>query len=175
MPPWLPQAGYGEFTGERRLTAAQIQAIAEWARSGAPEGARPNHRPAMAPLSEWQLGPPDLIIQAPQAFRPPVDGPDLFWNFILSPSLRETRFVRAIEIRPGNTRVVHHANAVIDRSGSSRGQETAPGLGFAGMDLTFATDASTPTATFCSGSRAARPRSSPKAWHGGWTPATTWF
>src|ERR1035438_4056066 len=30
MPPWLPQHGYGDFAGERRLTAEEIATIATW-------------------------------------------------------------------------------------------------------------------------------------------------
>ena len=42
---------------------------------------------------------------------------------------------RAVEVRPGNARVFHHANVVIDCSGSSRRQEKIAGFGFPGMDL----------------------------------------
>ena len=41
MPPWLPQPGYGDFEGARRLTDAEIKTIAEWAAAGAPEGEAP--------------------------------------------------------------------------------------------------------------------------------------
>src|SRR5690349_23717174 len=34
MPPWLPEAGYGDFVEERRLTPAQIRLIQEWVRQG---------------------------------------------------------------------------------------------------------------------------------------------
>src|SRR5215469_12656275 len=40
MPPWLPEPGYGDFAGERRLSDAQISTIAEWVQQGMPEGAR---------------------------------------------------------------------------------------------------------------------------------------
>jgi mono/diheme cytochrome c family protein len=39
MPPWLPEHGYGDFAGERRLTAEEIATIASWVKDGAPEGA----------------------------------------------------------------------------------------------------------------------------------------
>src|ERR1700739_3409942 len=38
MPPWLPEHGYGDFLGERRLTPQQIAIIGEWVKEGAPEG-----------------------------------------------------------------------------------------------------------------------------------------
>src|SRR6476620_1804121 len=52
--------------------------------------------------------------------RRPAAGPDLFWNFVLDPKLPATRYVRAIEIQPGNARLVHHANLLVDRFGSLR-------------------------------------------------------
>lgn len=133
MPPWLPEAGYGEFQDERHLTDAQIKLIADWVRAGAPEGpASEIPPPKLTP--GWQLGTPDLILQAPRAFAVPASGPDLFWNFIFHPNLKTTRYVRAIEIKP-QTRLVHHANLLIDRFGSSRKLGAA---GFPGMD--FAVD-----------------------------------
>ena len=41
-----------------------------------------------------------------------------------------------MEVRPGNSKVFHHANVIIDRSGSALRKEPKPGAGFAGMDLT---------------------------------------
>ena len=61
-------------------------------------------------------------------------GADVYWNFIFTADTKTTRWVRAIEIRPGNKRSVHHANLYIDRARSARAQEIAPGAGFPGMD-----------------------------------------
>jgi Tfp pilus assembly protein PilF len=135
MPPWLPEPGYGDFEGARRLTDAQIKAIGDWANAGAPEGEEPA-TPAVATVSEeWQLGPPDLVLNAAQPFALPADGPDVFWNFVFSPEIASPRFVRAIEIRAGGKRLVHHANLLVDRMHSARKLEPKPGAGFAGMDL----------------------------------------
>jgi len=138
MPPWLPQSGYGEFEGERRLTDAQIKLLADWVNAGSAEGDPAPALPPAATADEWQLGPPDLIVTAPQAFSLPASGPDVFWNFIFSPSLTAARYVRAIEIRPGDKRLVHHANLIVDRLNSARKSEHTPGAGFEGMDLNIA-------------------------------------
>ena len=148
MPPWLPEAGYGDFAGEHRLNEAQIETIERWARAGAPEGAVADSPPVPAFTPGWQLGPPDLVVTADKPFAVPADGPDVFWNFILSPAVREARQVRAIEIRPGNTRLVHHANMLIDRSRSQRYREKVRGEGFGGMDLTIASDTFDPDGHF---------------------------
>ena len=134
MPPWLPERGKGDFQDELRLTADQIQTIANWVAAGAPEG-NPAQIPPPPHFTEgWQLGPPDLILQAPQAFSLPASGTDIYWNFIFTANIPKRRWVRAIEIRPGNARLIHHANLYVDRAHSARAQEIAPGKGFPGMD-----------------------------------------
>lgn len=135
MPPWPPEEADGDFQDERRLSDEQIRTIGEWVQAGAPPGPAADVPPAPHFASDWQLGQPDLILQAPQPFLLPASGPDVFWNFIFEPSLKTTRYVRAIEIRPGARGLVHHANLLIDRTGSTRRLEQKPGAGFPGMEL----------------------------------------
>ena len=127
MPPWLPQEGYGQFANRQQLTAAEIALIADWARQGAPKGTEIPNPPTYS--EGWQLGTPDLIVEAPSSFQAPAAGPDLYWNFVFRPQVPATRYVRAIEIRPGSPKLVHHANLLIDRQGA------ASEKGFPGMDL----------------------------------------
>ena len=148
MPPWLPQAGYGEFQEERRLTDAQIRTIEEWVRAGAPEGS-PADAPALPEfVPGWQLGTPDLVIAADAPYHLQAGGPDQYWNFVLPLNIPATRWVKAIEIRPGNLRAVHHANVLVDRSRSARMQEKTPGAGFPGMDLNIESDTFDPDSHF---------------------------
>lgn len=137
MPPWPPDVPHGDFQDERRLTDSQIRLIAEWVRAGAPEGTVSEIPPAPHFTDGWQLGPPDIILQPTRPFSLPASGPDVFWNFIFKPDIQITHYVRAIEIRPGQNRIVHHANLLIDRTGSTRRLELIPGAGFPGMDLTL--------------------------------------
>ena len=135
MPPGLPEHGYGDFEGDRSLTGEQIKAIQDWVRAGAPEGPL-NDIPAMPSFNpDWQLGQPDLVLDAQSSVDLPASGRDIYWNVIFTPNLTTRRWVRAIEIRPGIPRVVHHANLIVDRTGSAHRQEIAPGKGFPGMDL----------------------------------------
>jgi cytochrome c553 len=136
MPPWLPEAGYGDFADENRLTDAQIKMIADWAAAGAPEGP-PKEAPPPPEFSDgWQLGRPDLILEAKEPLRVPAAGPDLFWNFLFTPDVGGVRYVRAVEIRPGNPGVVHHSNLMVDRGGSAHRAAANGSTGFPGMDLT---------------------------------------
>jgi Tetratricopeptide repeat len=134
MPPWLPERGHGVFQDELRLTADQIQTIADWAAVGSPEGSRMVEPPTAVSNVDWQLGEPDLVLEAPHAYPLPSSGSDIYWNFIFTANIPAGRWVRAIEIRPGDKRLVHHANLYVDRSHSARKQELVAGAGFGGMD-----------------------------------------
>jgi Flp pilus assembly protein TadD len=137
MPPWPPEPGYGEFAGERRLTDPQLRLIADWVKQGAPEG-NPADLPPFPHFSgAWQMGPPDLIVKMPKPYVVAAGGSDIFRNFVVPVDVRETKYVRAVELRPGNARVVHHANMVIDRSRLLRQRDGEDGHpGFPGMDIT---------------------------------------
>jgi Flp pilus assembly protein TadD len=136
MPPWPPAHGYGEFAGDRSLTPEQIQLFADWLKQNKPEG-----NPADAPApphfdSQWQLGPPDLILKMDKPYTLPAAGVDVFRNFILPSGVTQSKFVRGFELHLDNPRVVHHANVVLDRTQSLRkrdGEDGSPG--FPGMDV----------------------------------------
>ena len=140
MPPWLPETGYGDFREQRRLTDEQIRTFQEWVRQGAPAGSAADAPPLPKFVPGWQLGEPDLVIEAAVPYHLPADGPDQYWNFVLPLKVPRPRWVKAIEIRPGNLRAVHHANALIDvridhsRSAAHAGDGPE---GFAGMDLSI--------------------------------------
>ncbi len=120
MPPWKAQPGHGEFLDERRLSEAQIGSIARWAEAGAPEGNPADLPPAPRFPVGWQLGKPDLIVKMPEAYNLAAEGPDELRNFVVPISLTEDRMVGAIEFRPGNRRVVHHALCYLDANGAAR-------------------------------------------------------
>jgi tetratricopeptide (TPR) repeat protein len=148
MPPWLPSPGPEKFAGELRLTDAQISLLREWAKQGAPEGDPRDLPPAPHFTPGWQLGPPDAILRAEKPYTLPAQGSDNYWNFIFRTNFPETRWIRAIEIRPGEKRVVHHANVFVDRFHSSREQEKKPGDGFPGMELRIESDSFDPDSHF---------------------------
>jgi Flp pilus assembly protein TadD/mono/diheme cytochrome c family protein len=149
MPPWPPVAGHGRFKGERRLTDHQIATLARWADLGAPPGAERDLPVAPQGRAGWQLGTPDLVLTPSEAWTLPAEGDDVFRNFVLPAPVSRRRFVRAIEILPDNARIVHHANALPDRSGMGRERDAAEaGAGFAGMDLEIASDRFEPDSHF---------------------------
>jgi Flp pilus assembly protein TadD len=133
MPPWLPEADV-RFAHERRLTNEQIALIQRWVAGGVPEGdASQKPKPPAFPEG-WQLGTPDLIVTMADAYALPPKGGDVFRNFVFAVPAAPTRYVRAIEFRADNPKVIHHANVAVDRGRVARRLDRAdPGPGFAAM------------------------------------------
>ena len=136
MPPWLPEPGYGDFADERRLNNEQIHLIAQWVQTGMQQGDASAAPPAPRYSDSWQYGTPDLILSVEQPFTLGASGTDVFRNFVLPYPLKETHYIRAMEIRPAAPRIVHHANILIDRSASFRRAHPAQWKeGVPGMEL----------------------------------------
>lgn len=134
MPPWLPSSDPGEFVGQRTLSQDEIDLIARWVARGRPEG-DPDNRPVPPPyIDGWQLGQPDLVVSMEVPYLLPDSGPDVFRNFVIPLPVDTTRYVKGIELLPGNGQVLHHATLTVDRSRVSRRlDEQEPGAGFDGM------------------------------------------
>ena len=126
MPPWLPAEP--RFQNERKLSSAQIALLAQWASAGAPEGdSAQTPRPPDFPAG-WQLGKPDLEAAMSRPFDVPADGPDLYQCFYIPAAASPAeRYVRALDIRPGNPKVVHHALLFQDISGTARRRDQGNG------------------------------------------------
>ena len=120
MPPWLPEHGFGDFADERRLSAEDIAKLGQWVKAGMPEGDAAMAPPPPAYGDTWEYGKPDLVLTVERPFQLAASGTDVFRNFVLPYPLKETHYIRAMEIRPGAPQIVHHANVLIDRTASFR-------------------------------------------------------
>lgn len=132
MPPWKAEPGFGSFYDERRLTDREIEMIAEWAKAGAPEGEAKDLPPAPMFPEGWQLGTPDLVLKVPEPFPVAASGRDVYRCFVIPIPTETDRTVAAVEFRPGNRKVVHHALMFLDNTGAARKKDEADsGPGYA--------------------------------------------
>ncbi len=129
MPPWKPVPGFGDFAGARSMSAAEIATLSRWAASGAPEG-NPADLPVPPPHDGARLAHPDLVARMAKAFSVPAEGPDLYRCFVLPLELASDRYVDALEFRPSNPKVVHHAILFVDRNRAGPKLEAEPGAGY---------------------------------------------
>ena len=148
MPPWLPEPVWFRFADELRLSAAQIALIQKWVQEGAEQGNASDLPPQPHFVEGWQLGEPDLVLKAEKPFILPASGEDRYWNFIFRVPIDGPRWVRAVEIRPGDRRLVHHANVLVDRTESARRMEKEAGAGFGGMEIKVVSEVFDPDSHF---------------------------
>jgi peroxiredoxin len=119
MPPWKPVVGM-PFHNDRRMSQKEIDTLAAWVDGGTPEG---NVKDAPRPrvfTDGWQLGKPDLVLTVPEDVTIGASGRDMFRCFVLPTGLTEDKYVTAVEVRPGNKRVVHHSLNFWDLTGKAR-------------------------------------------------------
>jgi hypothetical protein len=132
MPPCKAEPGFGSFLDERRLSQAEIQRIAAWVEAGSPEGDPTDLPPPPRFPEGWQLGTPDLVLKVAEPFSVPPGGRDIYRCFVISIPIDSNKTVAAVEFRPGNRKVVHHALYYLDATGAARAKDAAtPGPGYA--------------------------------------------
>src|SRR5215467_1626814 len=131
MPPWKPLPGHGEFRDARRLSDEQVALLARWVDEGMAEGDPKDLPPAPTFPAGWQLGTPDVLVTLPKAYTVPAEGADVYRNFAIPFQVPAGKYVRAVEFRPSNRKVVHHALLGFDMSGKVRkreGKDGSPGF-----------------------------------------------
>ena len=110
MPPWFADARYGHFVNDRSLKQTDIDTIAQWADSGAPEGdAKDAPAAKVWPADGWEIQ-PDIIVNGAEFTVPAKPKANVIeWTYITVPSgIKEDTWVTSMEIRPSELAVTHH-------------------------------------------------------------------
>ncbi len=134
MPPWKADPEYSRFQGERFLSQEEIDLIAEWADNGAPYG-NASEEPALPEFPTGsQIGTPDLVLSMAQSFIHQGGNKDEYRVFVLPTGLTEAKEIATVELRPGNTKILHHALLSYDDTGEARALDAAdPAYGYDGF------------------------------------------
>jgi mono/diheme cytochrome c family protein len=106
MPPWMPGSQTPPLKGDRRLTLAEIQVIADWAASGAPAG-DPDDAPSTTPAPPPSVR-ADLTLQLPQPYTPDTAREDDYRCFVIEPNITRETYLTGYTIEPGQPSIVHH-------------------------------------------------------------------
>lgn len=118
MPPWKVNPNHGTFSNDISLSQDEIDTIVDWVNAGAVRG-KPSDMPKLPDYTEgWRLGEPDYIIDL-DAIDVPAEGPDFFPNIDVNVDLPEDKWIRAVEVRPGNRQVLHHVVAFLGDGAST--------------------------------------------------------
>lgn len=135
MPPWHAGDTTPAVLWDRRLSEREIALLDQWHRTGAAEG-DPAKAPAVPTFTDgWRLGSPDLELTMPTPFAVPAEGRDIYRTFVLPLGLNDDAWVRAVELRPSATTVVHHILVFIDPTGRAADKDArTPEPGYPGAD-----------------------------------------
>jgi hypothetical protein len=114
MPPWPADLQYQRYAHERVLSNEEISAIANWVDGGMPKGdttkapAKPTLKTGGSITNPTRnLKIPDYSVKTTT---------DEYRCFVLPTGFTQDQFLTAIEVIPGNLRVVHHALIFHDTS-----------------------------------------------------------
>jgi len=131
MPPWHLDRTVGEYDPDPSLSDAEIVTIAKWVDNGAPRG---DMRNAPSPIewpadSTWQFGEqPDLIIKSPK-IDVPAQAADMYPEPEVPSGMTEDRYIKWIQVLPGDTRITHHVLVFsLGKPSASAATDVAPDL-----------------------------------------------
>ena len=113
MPPWPPDPTYRHYVNERVLTQAQIDTINAWINGGTPEGNESLAPPVPVFRNTAVLGPADLTLQIP-TYTSTATSADDYACFVIPLDIPTDKYVKAVQILPGNPKIVHHVILMID-------------------------------------------------------------
>ena len=132
MPPWQADARYGKFSNDLSLAPGEKQTLVAWVDQGAREG-DPADAPKPLEFTEgWRIPKPDAVFEMPRDFVVPATGAVDYQYIPVATHFTEDKWVQAVEVRPGDRSVVHHAIVVVDSGVGDFGEEYlagyAPGM-----------------------------------------------
>lgn len=109
MPPWQADPHVGNFQNDLSITVEEMQKIVHWVEAGAPKGSGEDPLKDLpeAPAS-WTLGEPDIEIELAQQQIPATGVLDYRYQEVPL-ELDEGKWVKAVEVLPGNRASLHHA------------------------------------------------------------------
>jgi peroxiredoxin len=112
MPPWHADRETGPYANDRALTVEEEAKLVAWLEAGAPKAedeADPLAERADDTQQKWALGEPDVVLQLPDVQHIPAEGVVDYKYIPVTTELTEPKWVKAVEVRPTNKEVVHHA------------------------------------------------------------------
>jgi len=113
MPPWSAVNGYGHFANDMSLTAREVSIILAWADGGAPSGvllADESKPPVFVPpLTGWEQGTPDVVVTVAKDQKVAAGSPDRTARFEVASGLDRSRWLRALQLNPGDRRGIRYA------------------------------------------------------------------
>jgi len=130
MPPWHADTEYSTFLGERGLTVNEKNLINEWVSNGMPQG-DPSLEAQIPNFPEGSaVGEPDAVFTMEEEYLIEGNNQDDYRVFVFETNFSEDKYLKSIEIIPGNYSAVHHVLINIDDGACAAIDATTPEYGY---------------------------------------------
>jgi hypothetical protein len=109
MPPAAADDGFGSVALAHALSPKEVDVLLTWATGGNPRGAIDQKLAKVDLVNEWALGKPDLALPLPAEYTLAADTMEETREFTLATGTADARWVRAVDLLPGNPAIVRSA------------------------------------------------------------------
>ena len=106
MPPAATDGAASRFRNAPSLSPREMNVLLTWVTGGTPTGSAGKEPAPVAVNSSWPLGSPDLALPLPSETIVAADAHERTSEFIIATGLTERRWVRAVDLLPGNAALV---------------------------------------------------------------------
>src|SRR5262249_680494 len=113
-------------SNDRRLTELEINTLAAWADSGAPEGDKKDAPPPLAFQNGWSIK-PDIVVEMPKPFGLPASGTINYKYVLVKTNFAKDMWIEAAERRRGNAKGLGQGKVWVRAPGSHWMENATPG------------------------------------------------
>jgi peroxiredoxin len=129
MPPWHADPKHGHFSNDRGMTSEEKQLIYDWVDQGSPQGDPADLPTPSNYVNGWRLSkePDDTFKIQKTAYEVKAEGEIRYQWFFVDTKWTEDKWIKEVEIQPGNRAVVHH---ILVFAKGSTGKQFDEGRGY---------------------------------------------
>jgi hypothetical protein len=125
MPPATVDDGFGNVAHAQGLSPKDVDVILTWASGGNPRGSLEQKLPTVELKNDWTLGKPDLAVPLTSEFTLAADKMEDTYEFTVPTGIKDTRWVRAVDLLPGNPAIVRSAVVAVRNVKNVKGASDA--------------------------------------------------
>ena len=122
MPPGTVDEAPGRFRNASGLSPREMNLLLTWATGGTPIGEAAKDPKPVTRDTAWPLGPPDVALTLPAEGVVGADDRERTTEFIVPTGITDRRWLRAIDLLPGNAAMVRAATIAV-RSAATSGPD----------------------------------------------------